>query len=42
MLQASRWTFLGSGMTHPQFLASVGRLAPGARTRLEEVAPAFC
>jgi hypothetical protein len=40
-LQANRWTFIGSGMSHPQFLATVGRLAPAARTRLEEVVPAF-
>lgn len=33
---------LGSGMSHPSFLATVGRLRPAARTRLEEVAPAFC
>ena len=41
-LQAQRWTFIGSGITHPQFLATVGRLSPAARTRLEQVAPAFC
>jgi hypothetical protein len=41
-LQALRWTFIGSGITHPQFLATVGCLSPAARTRLEQVAPAFC
>jgi hypothetical protein len=41
-LQANRWTYLGSGMTHPEFLAAVGRLSPAQRARLEEVAPAFC
>jgi hypothetical protein len=41
-LQALRWTFIGSGITHPQFLATVGRLSPAARTRLEQIAPAFC
>jgi hypothetical protein len=41
-LQAQRWTFIGSGITHPQFLATVGRLSPAARTRLEQIAPAFC
>ena len=40
-LQAQRWTFIGSGITHPQFLATVGRLSPAARTRLEQIAPAF-
>jgi hypothetical protein len=40
--QANRWTYLGSGMTHPNFLATVESLQPAARTRLEEIAPAFC
>jgi hypothetical protein len=39
--QANRWTYLGSGMSHPEFLASVGRLSPAQRARLEQVAPAF-
>jgi hypothetical protein len=39
--QSARWTYIGSGMTHPKFLATVERLRPGARTRLEEVAPAY-
>ena len=41
-LPAQRWTFIGSGITHPQFLTTVGRLSPAARTRLEQIAPAFC
>jgi len=40
-LQALRWTFLGSGMTHLNFLATVGELDPDARTRIETLAPAF-
>lgn len=40
--QAVRWTFLGSGMTHRNFLATVENLQPAARTRVEELAPAFC
>jgi len=40
-LQANRWTYLGSGMTHPAFLATVGRLSAAQRTRLEAIAPAF-
>lgn len=41
--QANRWTYLGSGMTHPNFLATVERLMPAAKKRLEEeVAPMFC
>jgi para-aminobenzoate N-oxygenase AurF len=41
-LQANRWTYIGSGMTHPKFLESVGRLAPGARENIERIAPTFC
>lgn len=39
--QANRWTYLGSGMSHPEFLATVGRLSPAQRRRLEAVAPTF-
>jgi hypothetical protein len=41
-VQANRWTYLGSGMTHPEFLGTVGKLDPAQRARLEAVAPAFC
>ena len=40
--QANRWTYLGSGMTHPKFLATLEKIQPAARTRLEQIAPAFC
>ena len=40
--QAVRWTFLGSGMTHPNFLDTVERLKTGARATVEKTAPAFC
>lgn len=40
--QALRWTFLGTGMTHPQFLAALERLHPDFRAKIESVAPAFC
>jgi hypothetical protein len=40
--QANRWTYLGSGMTHPNFLATLERLRPAARERIEQVAPVFC
>src|SRR5690606_2844558 len=40
--QANRWTYIGTGMTHPKFLEAVGRLAPEQQTRLEEIAPVFC
>lgn len=32
---ANRWTYLGSGMSHPAFLECVESLLPGARARLE-------
>jgi len=40
--QAIRWTFLGSGMTHRNFLETLDAVRPGARTKVEEIAPAFC
>jgi hypothetical protein len=39
--QANRWTYLGSGISHPEFLATVGRLSPSQRERLEQVAAVF-
>jgi hypothetical protein len=41
-LKALRWTFIGSGITHPNVLATVGKLGSGLREKLEAVAPAFC
>ncbi len=40
--QANRWTYLGSGMTHPNFLATLQSLLPEARERVEQIAPMFC
>jgi hypothetical protein len=40
-LRGLRWTFLGSGMTHPNFLETLGRLDAGQRRRVEEVSKAF-
>jgi hypothetical protein len=40
--RALRWTFLGSGMTHGNFLGTLQTLRPAARARVEDVAPAFC
>ncbi|HZI95477.1 MAG TPA: hypothetical protein VFE84_14620 [Patescibacteria group bacterium] len=39
--QANRWTYLGTGMTHPKVLETFERIMPGARAKLESVAPAF-
>jgi hypothetical protein len=40
-LQANRWTYLGSAMTHERVLATLERLSPAARKRIEDIAPAF-
>jgi hypothetical protein len=40
--QAIRWTYLGTGMTHPKFVATLEAISPDARDRIAEVAPAFC
>ena len=37
-----RWTYLGTGMTHPNFLATVEQLKPEARGQIEAMAPAYC
>lgn len=40
--QALRWTYLGSAMTHPKFLQTVGEINPGARMQIEDMSGAFC
>jgi hypothetical protein len=40
--QANRYTYIGSGMIHPKFLESLGRLSPAQRERIEGIAPNFC
>jgi hypothetical protein len=37
-LNAARWTYIGSGMNHPKFLALVGRIAPRASVKVAEAA----
>src|ERR1043166_2627839 len=39
VLKAMRWTYLGSGMTHPNFLATVEKIKPAARAQIEAMAP---
>ena len=39
--QAIRWTYLGTGMTHPKFVATLKALSSKAAERLAEVAPVF-
>ena len=41
-LQANRWTYLGSGMTHERFLSTLEKLSPAAREQVESAAPTFC
>jgi hypothetical protein len=40
--QALRWTYIGSGMTHPKFEATLAAISPAGAARVREVAPAFC
>ena len=42
VLKGMRWTYLGTGMTHPNFLATVEKIKPEARKQIEEMAPVFC
>lgn len=39
--QALRWTYIGSGMVHPKFRATLSALSPAAHDRLAAAAPAF-
>jgi len=39
--QAARWTYIGSGMVHPRFKASLESLSPRAAERIAEAAPVF-
>jgi P-aminobenzoate N-oxygenase AurF len=41
-MSANRWTYLGSGLTHPNFLTTVKKMDPELRTKIESIAPMFC
>jgi hypothetical protein len=41
-LQGQRWTYLGSGMTHPNFVATLGEMRPAAAERVAKIAKDFC
>lgn len=41
-LQANRWTYLGTGMTHERVLETLESLTPKARERIESISSAFC
>ena len=40
--QAMRWTYLGSGLTHPQVVSTLTDITPEGAKSIAEVAPAFC
>ncbi|MGN6057463.1 MAG: diiron oxygenase [Sphingomicrobium sp.] len=40
-LDAARWTYIGSGMSHPKFLELLERVAPNGGKRVIEAAQAF-
>jgi hypothetical protein len=39
--QAARWAYIGSGMTHPQFRATLDAISPAGRARVDQLAPNF-
>ena len=39
--QANRWTYIGSGMSHPKFLETLQELSPAMRRTIEAAAPSF-
>jgi hypothetical protein len=40
--QALRWTYLGSGMRHQNFRATLGALSPAELKRVDALAPQYC
>jgi hypothetical protein len=42
VLKGMRWTYLGTGMTHPNFLETAQSIKPEAREQIEKMAPMFC
>lgn len=40
--QAARWTYLGSGITHRSFAATLGEISPQGAQRVAEAARSFC
>jgi hypothetical protein len=39
--QAARWTYIGSGMVHDRFMATLAKMSPNAAARIAEAAPMF-
>lgn len=40
--QANRWTYIGSGMSHPKFLETLGQVTADGRRLIEQVTPTYC
>ena len=40
--QANRWTYIGTGMTHPNFVETMGKLSGDMRKMLELASARFC
>lgn len=40
--QANRWTYIGSGMSHPKFLETLGRISAEGRRLIEQATPGYC
>jgi hypothetical protein len=41
VLKGMRWTYSGTGMTHPSFFATVEEIKPQARKDIQAMAPGF-
>jgi hypothetical protein len=39
--QANRWTYLGTGLSHKNFLETLGQLSPEKRKAVEAATPTF-
>ena len=39
--QAARWTYIGSGMVHERFVATLNAISPAAARRIADAAPVF-
>ena len=41
VLKGMRWTYLGTGMTNPNFLATVEEISPEGKKQIDAMAPIF-
>ena len=39
--RALRWTYLGSGLRHEKFRATIGAISPAQLLRIDSIAPSF-